>query len=180
MRAFGIVLVFLVGTVASAQEYVPGEVIVKMKHDPSQKGVASFSTQNFKSKSSKEMTLKQSFHHLRMHRLSLKAGQNVEAMVETLKADPNVEYAEPNYIVNKSTLETASHVVSFEDAQAAYYEVGAQSGSNFHQSNANMQVESAWSMTSNGASSKPAEWWASGRARRGATTSSSSTPPRRT
>ncbi len=133
-----------------AQDYVPGEVIVKMKVDASQKGV-SFSTSQFKSKSSKEMTLQQSFHHLRMHKMSLKPGQSVESMIQILKSDPNVEYAEPNYIVNKSTLEAASHQVELNDARAAYYEVEAQSGSTFHQSNANMQVEGAWSSMSGGA-----------------------------
>lgn len=83
----------------SAQEFVPGEIIVKLKGD-------SQSMQSFaflgKAHSQKEMTLKQSFGKMGIYHFGLKKGQTVDQALEDLKNDPDVEYAEPNYILRKS------------------------------------------------------------------------------
>ncbi len=102
----------LVGGMASAQDYVPGEVIVKLKDQP---GAQS----NFmgKASSQKSMNLKKSFSRLNMYHYKLSKGQSVPQMVQELKNDPNVEYAEPNYIIEKQSSEIHGDVLSFSDIQ---------------------------------------------------------------
>lgn len=81
---------------ARAQEYVPGEVIIKLK---GQQGTSS-SSKTF-AKLSKLYKVKRSFSKINMHELQLKSGESVESAVNTLKQDPDVAYAEPNYILKK-------------------------------------------------------------------------------
>jgi len=50
------------------------------------------------------MTLKGSWSGLNLHHFALKPGQSVEAMIAELQQDPEVEYAEPNYIVRNFSL----------------------------------------------------------------------------
>lgn len=84
---------------AKAQEFVPGEIIVKLKsHLTSSQSYAFLG----KAHSDKQMTLQNSFGKMGMYHFSLKAGQTVEAVIADLKADPEVEYAEPNYILKKA------------------------------------------------------------------------------
>lgn len=128
-----------------AQDFVPGEVIVKLKDRDSVKS-------SFMSKSSASMTLKKSYPVLRTHKMALKSGADVLATVDALKSDPDVEYAEPNYYLRKSSNEGAQGRVDYDSAQAAYYEVQAVSGSSFSQSSANIQAEQAWALMSPGAS----------------------------
>ena len=75
---------------ASAQSYVPGEVIVKLKSDHGTSGSYAFMG---KANADKEMTLKQSFGKMNMYHYALKKGQSVEAAVGELRADPEVLYA---------------------------------------------------------------------------------------
>ncbi len=127
-----------------AQDFVPGEVIVKLKDRDSGKA-------NFMSKSSASMTLKKSYPVLRTHKMALKSGADVMATVDALNNDPDVEYAEPNYYLRKSSTEQAQGRVDYESAQAAFYEVQSMSGSSFNQSSANIQAEQAWDLLSGGA-----------------------------
>ena len=127
-----------------AQDFVPGEVIVKLKDRDSGKA-------NFMSKSSASMTLKKSYPVLRTHKMALKSGADVMATVDALNNDPDVEYAEPNYYLRKSSFEKATFEKSYQEAVSQEYEIQSASGSNFTQSSANMQVELAWGLTSNGA-----------------------------
>lgn len=83
------------------REYVPGEVIVKLKGKSKSLSARAFVG---KAVTEKSMTLKGSWSGLNLHHFSLKAGQSVEAMVEELNQDPEVEYAEPNYIVRSQSL----------------------------------------------------------------------------
>ena len=73
-------------------EYVPGEVIVKFKSDTTaykintlHKRIGSLNKKEFKG--------------VRIHQMRLPDGVSVEEAVEYYKSDPDVEYAEPNYIV---------------------------------------------------------------------------------
>lgn len=83
----------------SAQEYVPGEVIVKLKGDS--QSMESFAFLG-KAHSQKEMTLKQSFGKMGVYHFGLRKGQTVDQAVTELNSDPSVEYAEPNYILKKA------------------------------------------------------------------------------
>jgi len=83
------------------REYVPGEVIVKLKGK-----AKTLSSRAFlgKAVAEKSMTLKGSWSGLNLHHFALKPGQSVEAMIAELQQDPEVEYAEPNYIVRNFSL----------------------------------------------------------------------------
>ncbi|MEZ0391302.1 MAG: S8 family serine peptidase [Pseudobdellovibrionaceae bacterium] len=121
---------------AQAQDFVPGELIVKLKGKSS-----SASATQFIGKMQGKMALKNSFPAMNMHRFSLKAGENLQAKINELKADPAVEYAEPNYIFRKveDSLE-AGEVVNGDEAHAQY-----QSGDTYDQSGAqNLGVDQAW------------------------------------
>ncbi|RJQ43721.1 MAG: hypothetical protein C4538_11605 [Nitrospiraceae bacterium] len=81
----------------SSAEYVPGEVLVKFRHgtDPVimnrlHKGIGS--------------VRKKDFSGIRMHQVKLPDTLSVQEAVEAYKSDPDVEYAEPNYIIRISTV----------------------------------------------------------------------------
>lgn len=129
----------LVSTAAFAQEYVPGELIVKLK------GKASSSlTAGFMGKMQNKLDLKMSFQGLNLHKVSLKNDADFNSTLSELKSDPEVEYAEPNYILRKA-----------DDAQAgqnsAQYtstdvrNMNPQAGSQFIQNYANVGVTTGWS-----------------------------------
>lgn len=118
-----------------AQDYVPGEVIVKLKGKYN--GVT---VSQFVGKVQGKMALKGSFGELNMHRLSLKGGAGtVESVIAELKADPAVQYAEPNFILKKSDDLESGPVLSLSEMHAQY-----QPGDTYTQSWANSGVEQAW------------------------------------
>jgi subtilisin family serine protease len=129
-------LVCFVGlSTASAQEYVPGELIVKLKGKSS-----SATAQQFMGKVQGKMNLKGSMTGLNMHRFALKAGEDVWAKVNELKSDPLVEYAEPNYILKKIEDDM---VMSEPMSEQTVYEQ-FQSGDTYTQNLANTGVTQAW------------------------------------
>ena len=85
------------GAMAKEVRYVPGEIIVKFK--------AGKEKTFFNSKGIKDLgvSLKRDIN-LHFDKLSLvkisndKSSQSMENILESLRANPNVEYAEPNYI----------------------------------------------------------------------------------
>lgn len=83
---------------ASAQEYVPGEIIVKLKGQDATGAVMGKAVARF----SKTMSLEEDWRGINMARFKLSKGQTVEHAVQTVKQDPDVLYAEPNYIFRKS------------------------------------------------------------------------------
>lgn len=84
----------------TGQKYVPGEIIVKLKKETSSEKAYSFLG---KAHSAKKMNLKRSWGKMKMHHFSLKGSQSVDQALAELRNDPNVEYAEPNYIVDKAS-----------------------------------------------------------------------------
>lgn len=87
---------FLQSSDVSAAEYVPGEVIVKLRGKAGSLGSSAFMG---KMSTEGKMKLKSSWKGLNMHHFSLKQGESVESIIAELKNDPDVEYAEPNYIL---------------------------------------------------------------------------------
>jgi subtilisin family serine protease len=140
--------IFAVGFTASAQSYVPGEVIVKLKADAGSPDSYAFMG---KAVSDKAMNLKESWGKMNMYHFALRKGQSVEAAVQELKADPNVLYAEPNYIFSKS-VETGLHE-TFSAQQIQEGSVSAQSG--YMATGANIGVQSVWSSSSGLPAQKP-------------------------
>lgn len=86
-----------------AQDYVPGEVIVKLKSKSNAPGA-----QRFMGKANQltGLQLRRSWSGINMHRFSVKSqaqNSDVEAIIQELKADPEVEFAEPNYYVRSQS-----------------------------------------------------------------------------
>ncbi len=124
-----------------AQEYVPGEVIVKFKKE--QNGNPNFSSKAV----GFSMNLKKSWSVLNMHHFQAKAGQqNVEQLVNQLRADPNVEYAEPNYIFKKQSVGIEGGRLSKSDAMTSVNasNITTFAAPTYYQSDAAIQVEDAW------------------------------------
>lgn len=134
---------FLLLNSVQAQEYVPGEVIVKFKKE--QNGNPNFSSKAI----GFSVNLKKSWSVLNMHHFQAKAGQqNVEQLVNQLRADPNVEYAEPNYIFKKQSVGLESGRLSKSEAMSTVsaLAVTASSVPTYYQSDAAIQVEDAWNI----------------------------------
>lgn len=125
-------LVFLGSWSAYGQEYVPGEIIVKLK---GQSGSSESYAFLGKAAFSKGMSLKESWEGLNMHHFKVSKSQTVESAIFELKQDPNVLYAEPNYIFHKSS-DTGMHEkftageiqAQSVQAQAAYMATSAPIG----------------------------------------------------
>lgn len=135
------ILALFVGCFAQAQEYVPGEIIIKLKGKSS-----SVSANQFFGKMQNKMALKNSFSGLNIHRFSLKVGGDLKATIAELNADPAVEYAEPNYILKKVDVDSlaSSQILSEEEVRAQL-----QPGDTYSQSYANVGVEQAWAQIVN-------------------------------
>lgn len=136
------VLLILLSAHAFAQDYVPGEVIVKLKSDlPASDSYAFMG----KAVSDKKMELKESWGKMRMHHFGLSKGQSVESAVQELRADPNVEYAEPNYYFKKSVEETGLHETFSKEQVQMGHDAGTMS---YGATGANIGVQSVWSSNS--------------------------------
>jgi subtilisin family serine protease len=74
-------------------QYVPGEVLVKFKDGTRAEDTGSLHA-------ALKTTKKRELRTMRLHRLKLSKQMSVAEAVSKYEQDPNVEYAEPNYIVN--------------------------------------------------------------------------------
>ena len=149
LRALLTGLVFsLFSAQAGAQDYVPGEIIVKLK---SGHGSAASYAFMGKASSDKEMLLKQSFGKMNMYHYGLKKGQSVESAVKDLQSDPNVEYAEPNYYLSKPKEAAMDQAFTAQEVQAA----AVQAQSTGTATGANIGVQSVWTSSSGMPSVRP-------------------------
>jgi len=97
-----------------AADYVPGEIIVKMKSSASTSSKHQFIG---KAALDHKMSLKRSWSRFNLHQFSLKTGQSVDAAVDAMRADPDVEYAEPNYLFTKQSVGIEGEAFSASDPQ---------------------------------------------------------------
>ncbi|MBX2994631.1 MAG: S8 family serine peptidase [Bdellovibrionaceae bacterium] len=139
-------LLVLAAPYAMAQDYVPGEILVKMKGRPSGSKSALFMGQM-----QGKLALKSTFGKLNMHHMSLKAGEDMQKVLGELRENPDVEYAEPNYILRKADGEQAgadNRRYSAEEAAS----VSAQSGSSgtYRQSYAATKTTESWAQMNSG------------------------------
>lgn len=108
---FNLMFAFVaMGNQAFAQEYVPGEVIVKLRSQPGTQGNLMFMG---KAHSQKEMSLKGNYGKLGIYHFGLRKGQSVESAVQELRQDPDVEYVEPNFILR--TQEATGVIRTYSD-----------------------------------------------------------------
>lgn len=93
---------FVFATSALAQNYRPGEVIVKLKSNNEDGSTFAFLG---KVQTEKQMVLKASYGKMNLHYFALGKGRTVEQTIHELSQDPNVEYVEPNYYLDKLEVE---------------------------------------------------------------------------
>lgn len=126
-------------SMAFAQEYVPGEVLVRFK------GKSSSAVVNqLVNKMQGKLSLKSSHPNMNLHRFSMKAGEDVMATVQVLQQDSSVEYAEPNYVLRKfEVADQVSQEYTSSEIHSMY-----QSGDSYQQSYANVNVDGAWQQMS--------------------------------
>jgi len=77
----------------SFAEYVPGEILVKFKDSATKVSIQGL---NAYTRSKQKKVFKQ----LKIHHIKLPKGTTVEEALQLYQQDPDVEYAEPNYIVS--------------------------------------------------------------------------------
>ncbi len=125
----------------SAQDFVPGEVIVKLKGSSLSESMA----YGFvgKAHSQKEMNLKNSFGKMGVYHFGLKKGQSVQSAVEDLKKDPDVEYAEPNYLFKKA-VDQVGIMEKYTPSQAEQFV----QGTSYDSAGVDSSIVEAWSSVS--------------------------------
>lgn len=98
--------------------FVDGELIVKYRNHG---GVStSRSAIGFARRAvSNNMTIKAHFEELSMYHVALPDGKDVNQAIRDLKNDPDVEYAEPNYIIKKASVSGVEQEYSAEELQMA-------------------------------------------------------------
>lgn len=141
--------VVTVPSVMMAQEYVPGEVIIKLKGSGKTMKAQAFIG---KAVSEKAMTLKGSYSGLNMHHFKLGSGQDLEATLRDLRNDPDVEYAEPNYILKAPGQVGQEEVMSMSDVRAQAAASASSTVGTLAQTNAPIQLQNAWSQMSSSVS----------------------------
>ncbi|MCJ8275505.1 MAG: hypothetical protein MJK18_01590, partial [Bdellovibrionales bacterium] len=146
IRTILLILSFVYTTPALAQEAVPGEIIVKMKAgDEGQ-------THKFVGKASinHKLSLKRSWTRFGMHQFKVQKGQTVDQAINDLLLDPDVEYAEPNYIFRKQSVGVEGQPMSALEAQEMVAaSLGSSSTDNFNLTTADIKAEEAWAALSN-------------------------------
>lgn len=129
----------LAGLFAHAQEaqVVPGEYLIKFKASAGGTSVAQM-------KLSGKASLKGSFPGLGIMAVEMKSGPDEKANFEALKNDPDVEYIEPNYILEKAEIAPNGPVerLSYEDLVNSNA-VSTAPGT-YSQSSSNTGVAASW------------------------------------
>lgn len=97
---FSLFSILLIVSLAAAEEYVSDEVIVKFKPKviPLKAEDRAKAVENEAQKVNVKAKMKKAFPFINVYNLKILDTMPVEKAIERLKANPNVEYAEPNYI----------------------------------------------------------------------------------
>ena len=121
---------FACEALGQAPKVVPGEYLIKFKNQTNSVNVAG--------KISGKANLKAAFPDMNMYHFSVKDGQS--GAVDELRNDPDVEFVEPNFILDKVSESQPGEVMDVLSAD----QVHAQSSTTYTQSYANVNVEQAW------------------------------------
>lgn len=136
---------------SQTMQYTPDEVIVKLRSNEtaqsdtdsrysksSSYSILKGNTFVAKTQSQKGVRLKSAFHNLGVYHFAVKPGKSVAETIEDMKSDPDVEYAEPNYIFSKATVGSVIQKFSSSD-------VGAMAtGQSYMATGAPIQVPNTW------------------------------------
>lgn len=134
-------------SLAQAQDFVPGQMIVKLRSGGSI-GVAAGAAQRkaFSAKMSEKAMLMKSFNGMNIHHYQLKAGQDLDATMADLRNDPDVEYVEPNFILHKQAdTNNSSQTYSADEVRAM---ATNSSAGTYTQSYAQAKVTESWAAMS--------------------------------
>ncbi len=118
-------------------EYVPGEILVRFKDSADTVTINRLHT-------FRKAVNKKDFRPLRLQQIKLPDNMSVEEAVEYYRSDPNVEYAEPNYIVH--ALATTPNDSSFTQLWGLH-NTGQTGGT----SDADIDAPEAWDLTTGSA-----------------------------
>ncbi len=135
------------GSGALAQEYVPGEVIVKLRDSSGSEQAFAFLG---KAMTERQMQLEGAFGQIDLYHFKLGAGQSVQQAITELMQDPAVEYAEPNYILRKSSDTGIEQSFSLDEIQAFQA-----MGEDVQATSAPVDFQAAWSSSSSSSSARP-------------------------
>lgn len=102
---------------------------------------------------SSKVSLKASFGGLNVHHMVLKPGQDMAASIAELRQDPDVEYVEPNYLLNVIAPDKGDNrLFSLEEAQST---VSASAAGTYSQSYAPVKVTEGWAAATASSSVTP-------------------------
>lgn len=134
-------------SLAQAQDFVPGQMIVKLRSGGAT-GVAGGVAQGkaFSAKMSEKAMLMKSFSGMNIHHYQLKAGQDLDATIADLRNDPDVEYVEPNFILHKQ-MDSTNSSQTYTAADINAMGSGSTSGT-YTQSYAAVKVTESWAAMS--------------------------------
>lgn len=82
----------------SDAEYVPGEILIKFKNPKNVKSTYPGKISALSDRIVATLTVQETFRNTGIARVKVPAGVKVEDLIERISRDPEVEYAEPNYI----------------------------------------------------------------------------------
>ena len=136
------VILATLGCGAWAQDYKPGEVIVKLKN----KGAMSSYAFLGKAQTDKQTTLKESYGKMNMHHFALGKGTSVSQAIHDLSQDPDVEFVEPNYYLHKSDDTGIQERFSMAEIE----EYAASSQEKILATDSNIGLDYAWQSLSGG------------------------------
>jgi hypothetical protein len=142
LALFFMILCNFIGSISVyAQNYVPGEVILKLKGK-----TANLSQSKLLGKLSNEkgVQFRDSIPGLNMHHLSLKPGSDIHQFINELRADPNVEYAEPNYILKKVVDANSDQKLDAYSRLDVIQGITLYATGTYQQSNAPVHASEAW------------------------------------
>jgi len=109
-----LIAIIFFGLSAHAQDYVPGEVIVKMKGSTTPDVTRNFAT---RMRARRGLNVRNHWAALRMYHMALPEGQSVESAISDLQQEPEVEYVEPNYILSKAGTSGVQRMFSAQQVQ---------------------------------------------------------------
>ncbi|MDZ4661837.1 MAG: S8 family serine peptidase [Pseudomonadota bacterium] len=129
---------------SSAQQFVPGEIIIKLKSSDKKSAPSASSFMN-KAGIAGKLQLKGSWTSMKLHHFKVNNSQSVEQTIADMKNDPEVEYAEPNYLFGKQNIDNPGHDEVYDAEAVAQGTVSGQSGGGVV-TTAPIRYQDSWSL----------------------------------
>lgn len=130
---------------AQAQDYVPGQVLVKLRSHNVAAGVSLQMHKIVEQKYSEKAQLQKAYLKLGLQKYQMKSGQNMQEFMNDIGSDPNVEYVEPDFILKKINDPREEMLEQTFSAQDVREFATSQAGS-YTQSMASTKVSDSWNI----------------------------------